>query len=54
LEASKEGSGGVLDLRSGLGALGRDLGLVGASEVHDGVNNDVVVLEAILSFFNFS
>lgn len=37
-----------------LAALRRDLGLIGASEVHDGVNNDVVVLEAVLGFFNFS
>lgn len=54
MEASKEGSGGGLDLRGHLASLGRDLGLVGASEVHYGVHNDIVVLEAVLGLFDFS
>lgn len=33
--------------------LGVDLGLVGTSEVHNRVNNDVVVLETVLGVFRF-
>ena len=53
--ASKRRTLGHEDLRHSLvtSKLGVDLGLVGTSEVHDGVNNDVVVLQAVLGVFRF-